>query len=129
MTDSEFRACLRALNERRKALQMSEEALARRSGLSRVTVSRLLAGRHPKASFVHIAALAEALGVHIEFQAVETTEFVQEQARHQAGRLVGMMQGTMALESQAVSPEFAQQLEADAAGRLLNGPWKKLWVE
>lgn len=129
MTDTEFRACLRNLNERRKALQMSEEALARRSGLSRVTVSRLLSGKHPKVSFLHVAALAEALGVHVEFQPVEPDRFVQDQARHQARRLVGMMQGTMGLEAQAVSPEFVARLEEDATQRLLNGPRKKLWVE
>jgi transcriptional regulator with XRE-family HTH domain len=129
MTDTEFRACLRNLNERRKALQMSEEALARRSGLSRVTVSRLLSGKHPKVSFLHVAALAEALGVHIEFQAVEPSAFVEDQARHQAGRLVGMMQGTMGLEAQALSQEFVTRLEADTTQRLLSGSWKKLWVD
>jgi transcriptional regulator with XRE-family HTH domain len=129
MTDTKFRVWLLSLNERRKALKMSEEALARRSGLSRVTVSRLLSGKHPKASFLHVAALAEALGVRVEFHAVDPTAFVEDQARHQASRLVGMMQGTMGLEAQAVSPEFVARLEEDTTQRLLNGPRKKLWVE
>lgn len=129
MTDTTFRSLLRGLNERRQELKMTEEALARRSGLSRVTVSRLLSGSHPHASFLHIAALAEALGVHVEFKPIDVGEFAKQQARHHASRLVRMMQGTMGLEAQAVSPDFIGQMEEDASQRLLSGSWKKLWVE
>jgi len=129
MTDTAFRSFLRSLNERRQDLMMTEEALARRSRLSRVTVSRLLSGSHRNPSFLHIAALAEALGVEIEFKRIDASQFAEQQARHHASRLVRMMQGTMGLEAQAVSPDFIRQEEEEASQRLLTGSWKKLWVE
>lgn len=130
MTDATLRSLLRDLNNRRQALKMTTEALAQRSGLSRVTVCRLLSGSHPRVSLLHVVALAEALGVQIEFKPMMAVdEFARRQAKHHARRLVRMMQGTMGLEAQAVSPDFLARMEEETSERLLNGSWKKLWVE
>src|SRR5262245_45277955 len=97
-----LRSFLLKLNTRRKALKMTWEALAQRSGLSRATVCRLLMGNQTNATFLNVAALARALGVKLKFQQTGEEDFVKRQARRQARKLVGMVQGTMGLESQAL---------------------------
>jgi transcriptional regulator with XRE-family HTH domain len=107
---------------------MTWEILADRSGLSRATVQRLLSGEHLNASFLHVTAIAEALGVKVDFSPVPVRQFVEEQADRQARRLVGLVQGTMGLESQAVEQEHVSQMVRDTFLQLLGGPRKKLWV-
>jgi transcriptional regulator with XRE-family HTH domain len=129
MTEAAFADFLRDLEGRRKELGMTLDVLARRSGLSRATVCRLLSGGHVHADFLHIVSLAKALGIGVEFKPTPVDDFVEEQAERQSRRLVGMVQGTMGLESQAVGAEEVARMERDARRRLLAGSRRKLWVE
>ena len=54
---------LKHLDERRRDLGLSYELLSKRCGVSRLTVQRVLSGRHAAASFANIVAIAESLGL------------------------------------------------------------------
>jgi transcriptional regulator with XRE-family HTH domain len=140
MTRAGLRAFLRSLEERRKKLKMPLDILAARSALSRATVCRILSGKHTSVSILNVAALAEALGVTVElrpteqgigleFTPTEVEDFVEKQAHYQAKRLVGMVQGTMGLEAQALDASSASELVDKTRRKLANSSWKKLWVE
>jgi transcriptional regulator with XRE-family HTH domain len=129
MKDATLRTFLDDLEKRRKRLGMTWEALAERSGLSRATVCRILSGRTPAASFSHVLALAAALGVEVEFKQKNTEKMAEEQAKHQAKRLVGMVQGTMGLEAQAVNGKSVDRMYRDTYRRLMAGSRRKLWFD
>ena len=77
-----------------------------------------------------------ALGVEIRLAAeavvVErwtVAEFRARQAQAKARRLVRLLQGTMALESEAVDDEALAELEAEQLHALLAGSNRRLWGE
>jgi transcriptional regulator with XRE-family HTH domain len=129
MTDTTLQSILRNLNARRKELGMTWDILAKRSGLSRATAIRLLSGDHTGAGFLHIVAVAEALGVEVKFTEVGVEDFVEQQVDRQARRLVGMVQGTMGLEAQGVNEEAASQMVKKTRHELLAGKRKQLWYD
>src|SRR5438309_1799874 len=101
---------LRNLNARRRKLGMSYAILARRSGVPLSTVKRILQGGRLAPSFSNVLALAEALGAGFHFdRSAGVEEFRERQARKKAEALLGMVQGTSALEAQAVDPEALEQ--------------------
>src|SRR4051794_1905655 len=103
MTAAMVHDILGSLEDRRKELGMSFEALVKRSGVSRATVRRILSGDHATASFANVVAVAEALGVGVRLDPIAPAEEYEErEAERKARRLVSMVQGTMGLESQAV---------------------------
>ena len=92
------------LENRRRELGLSQSALAERCGVSLPTVHRVLSGHSLSASFENTVAIARALGMELDaVPVVPADEFLERQARKKAERLVGMVQGTSALEAQAVS--------------------------
>jgi transcriptional regulator with XRE-family HTH domain len=140
MIGSELGAFLRSLEDRRKKLKMPLDVLAERSGLSRATICRMLSGAQPSTSIHNLAALADALGVPVQFHATkrrfavefrptDVKAFVEKQAHCQAKRLVGMVQGAMGLEAQAIDAASASRLVDQTCRKLVNGPWKKLWYD
>jgi len=120
---------LESLKERRKALRMPFAALAQRAQLPLSTVKRLLSKNPRSPLFVHVAALAGALGAPLRFDPIPVDQMIADQARKHARRLVGMVQGTMGLEHQAVSADVLSSLAEESAERLRKGPRKKLWIE
>ena len=58
---------------------------------------------------------------------IPAEEFVERQARKQARAIVYLTQGTMALESQAVSQDFLVKMVGDTTRKLLAGPKRDLW--
>src|SRR5437762_12959363 len=68
MTADMLRKALSDLEKRRRALGMSEAALAKRAGVSRSTVRRVLSGASTEVGLGCFVALAEALGVDIRFE-------------------------------------------------------------
>lgn len=126
---------LRKLDERRARLGMSKADVAKRSGVSLPTVNRILAGKEHEPSIVKVHAIAMALGVEvrlgskgeIQIDEPQTPEqFQYEQARAKAGKMIRMVQGTMALEAQAVDDESYRRLVDRATYRLLESK-RKLW--
>lgn len=127
MTSVEY---VRCLDERRRKLGMSANALAKRSGISLPTVQRILSGRHPNASFQSIVAMSNALGIEIELkEMVGVHEFARQSAREKARRLVALVQGTSALEGQAVEEQKIDELTDHALAALLAGSRQKLWMD
>jgi transcriptional regulator with XRE-family HTH domain len=119
----------RELQNRRRELGMSLTSLAHRSHVSLPTVNRIMSARHPQASFAHVAAIAEALGVELTAVAKESSdERRTSQARAKARRLVGLVQGTSGLEGQALEPPVLKAMTEQTTQKLLRSN-RMLWAE
>lgn len=123
-------AILKDLEKRRRALGLSYELLSRRSGVSRPTVQRILSGRHDAASFANITAIAESLGLGLRFDSkVDARKLKREQAERKAKKLVALVQGTSALEGQAVDEKAVASMIEQTTHELLAGSNRKLWSD
>jgi len=127
---------LSELEVRRRALGMPWEILAARSGASRAMVCRLLKNQQASAGFDKVVAVADALGVSINFDRVRVQSdpvdidvLLEQQAERKARRLVGMVQGTMGLEAQALDDHDFAQLVKKTSRRLLTGSRRGLWSD
>jgi transcriptional regulator with XRE-family HTH domain len=128
MTDS-LEQARTILNARRLRLGMSMSVLSVRSGVSLPTAQRILTGKLEHASFRNVSAIAAALGLTAKFlAAMSEEELREEQAEKKARRLVGMVQGTSGLESQAVSNEEFEAMVRRTVHELLSGSNRKLWA-
>lgn len=123
------------LDARRRELGMSVGALAERSGVSRATIERILAGRHSGARVEHLRAIASALGTQVVLGEDLTLHPIksvlamrQEAARAKAHYLAAYLQGTSALEAQAVSEKVVSDVEENLYCKLMAGPASKLWA-
>jgi hypothetical protein len=75
-------------------------------------------------------ALANALGMSVQIvETIDAEELREQQAKRRAAQLVGMVQGTMGLESQAVDQKTIESLTKRNATRLLAGSNRRLWDE
>ncbi|MHC4819401.1 MAG: helix-turn-helix domain-containing protein [Planctomycetota bacterium] len=122
------------LRSRRARLGMSKADLARRAQVSLPTVHRLLSGREKRARTDIVAAIAAALGVEVRLsdsphvhESSGVSEFRRAQARAKARRLAKLVQGTMALEAEAVGTDVLEELEEQNVHALLAGPGRRLW--
>jgi transcriptional regulator with XRE-family HTH domain len=119
---------LNRLDDRRQALGLSVHDLATRSGLSMMTVNRILSGNHPNASWANVLAIARALGLDVEFNpSADVEELREQQAARKADELTRMIQGTSALEAQALDPTQLDQMRRRIARELLTGSNRMLW--
>ena len=119
-----------SLNQRRMELGMSHVTLAQRSGVSLPTVHRILSGGHPNASVANVQAIAETLGLRLQFHIMEQAEDLREkQATKKATELVSMVQATSALEGQAVDQQTIKQMIRRTVHELLAGSERKLWAD
>jgi transcriptional regulator with XRE-family HTH domain len=132
-TPSQF---LESLERRRRDLGMTWDALAARSRVSRATLCRLLKERQTAASFETVISVAEALGVAVQFdgaalraEPIGVETFLKRRVEHLARKLVGMVQGTMALESQALGKRELAKLVKKVSDDLLSGSKSRLWYE
>ena len=124
------------LDNRRKRLDMSKADLARLADVSLPTVHRLLSGGEGRPRTDIVMALAIALGVEVRLSespcVAETSKvsaFREAHARAKAKRLARLVQGTMALEAEAVGPDILNELEEQNVHALLAGPGRRLWGE
>lgn len=115
------------LNGRRKALGLSCAGLAARSGVSEPTVKRILGGRIAEASFGNVVAVCEALGVSLDLRESDVDELCRRQARTKSEEVARLVQGTSALESQAVDTESYRRLVERSYHELLAGSRRRLW--
>lgn len=118
------------LEKRRQQLGMSKTAVSRRSGVSLTTVKRLLAGDEQRPSLANLHAVASALGATIQLgaeQELDPHELRQQQAQYKAKKLVGYVQGTMALEAQAVDALTLRHMVEQTTAELLAGGNQILW--
>ena len=92
------------------------------------TVFRILSGQHKQASFDNIRMIAETLGMDIQARpTLPAHELLQKTAEEKARQLVGLVQGTSALESQAVGDEAVNEMTRRTVHELLAGSPRKLW--
>ena len=108
---------------------MTIPQLARRSGVSTATVSRVLRCE-PTVALGHVCAVAEALGMEVGLRPrVSAESLVRRAAREKARRATALVQATSALEGQGLSkPQFNAMInrtyhELQAAGG------KTLWAD
>jgi transcriptional regulator with XRE-family HTH domain len=124
------------LEKRRFRLQMSKAEVARRARISLPTVKRVLGGREQRPEWRTLHAIAKALGVTIRLghdieieEDKSPFEYRKERAHAKAKRLVGMVQGTMGLEAQAVDSGTIDQMIEQTTCKLLAGPSRRLWSD
>ena len=117
------------LKHRREALGMSHATVAARSGVSEPTVKRILGGQLAEASFANVVAVAEALGMTVGLGETDAEELCRQQARRKAERIARLVQGTSALESQAVDRAAYERLVERSFHELMAGSRRRLWAE
>lgn len=115
------------IQKRKQDLEISVSDLARRSGVSRATVIRILGGEDHEFSFANLQAILLALGVSLDLTEIPAEQFRDKIATAKAKRLVALTQGNVALESQAVSRASAQSHLEEAKARIVSSN-RKLWA-
>ena len=117
---------------RKKQLGMSYAALATRSGVSEPTLKRMLSQDEAESHsprLDRLAAVMEALGMSLMAgPALPVDEFRFREADAKARRLVRLVQGTSALEEQAVDSDVFERMVEDARRELLDGSSRRLWT-
>ena len=121
------------LDQRRARLKMTKTVVAKRARVSLPTVNRILSGKERNPSTANLFAIARALGVTVRIGATagidepeSADEFRLVEARRKANDLVGMVQGTMALESQGVDSRTLERMRDSTAHELLKSN-RRLW--
>ena len=115
------------IQKRKRELDISVSDLARRSGVSRATVIRILGGEDHEFSFANLQAILLALGISLDLKEIPADQFKDQIATAKANRLVALAQGNAALESQAVSRALAQAHVDEAKARIASSS-RKLWA-
>jgi transcriptional regulator with XRE-family HTH domain len=107
---------------------MTHAQLARKSGVSKPTVVRILSGGHAAAALSNVMAIAQALGMSLDLTPrVPAEDLLREQAERKAATLVGMVQGTSGLEGQGVDRETLERMKRQTVHELLAGSRRRLW--
>ena len=120
---------IRSLNRRREQLGMTLDALAERSGVSLPTVQRILAGDQPRASLPSVLALADALEMRMDLEPrSDADEVLDREARRKAERLVGMVQGSAALEGQGLDEATRERMIQRTVHELRAGSKRRIWA-
>ena len=125
------------LNARRREAGLSFSSLAELSGVSQPALQRLLGGKVDAPGLTSVASIARVLGIDairllddgsLKFDSSMSVQMLRErQARKKAVRLVGMVQGTSALEGQAVSDADFEEMVERTYHELLGGSNHRLW--
>ena len=97
--------------------------------VSEPTVKRILGGHIAEASFANVVAIAQALGASLGVEEVDPDELCRQQARRKAEQVARLVQGTSALESQAVDGATYSQLLERSYHQLMAGSRRRLWSE
>ena len=119
---------LKDLRRRRRDLRMPYAELSQRCGVSVSTLKRVFGGE-VTARFSTVSAIATALGAPLGVTNIkDAASMRRQQARAKARSLVGLVQGTSALEGQAVDPSDIELMEQRTAAELLSGPARRLWA-
>ena len=117
------------LDQRRRELGMTFEALSKRSEVPISTLKAIFKKGVEHATFANVAAIADALGLDIEFaNEVDSYDLLHQQAVSKARELVGMVQGTSGLESQAIEQSHLEKMVSQLVHQLMAGSRRKLWA-
>lgn len=124
---AEVASIQQSLDSRRRRLGMSFDALSARSGASTPTLKRMLGGDLGSVSLGTVAAVARALGAPIGGPPQDPDEMVRRRARELAERTARLVQGTSALEDQAVDAATYSALIERTYHELMSGHRRRLW--
>jgi transcriptional regulator with XRE-family HTH domain len=120
---------LESLDKQRRALKMPLPVLAQLAGVSRATVCRILKERKTSSSLESVFAIARVLGAEVEVRIQDPEKLIEEEVQKRAKKIVRMVQGTMALESQGITdPGHLDRLVETAAKEIRAKPRKQLWI-
>jgi hypothetical protein len=117
------------LNTRRLELQMPIDILAKRAKVSAQVVDSILSQQAEKVPEYIVEQVSNILGIRQGQPMLDTDDFRYQRAKEKAKLWRTMVQGTMALEDQAVSSETMTQLEIKTIEQLLAGDARNLWCE
>ena len=118
-----------AAKNRRNDLGMTFEALSQRSEVPVSTLKAIFKKGSQHATFSNVASIALALGMEIKLEnEVDSYELLHQQAVKKARELVGMVQGTSGLESQAVGQNQIDMMIQQLVHKLMAGSPRKLWA-
>lgn len=116
------------LDQRRRKLGISKSQLAQRSGVSLGTARRLLGGQIDSTTIANVRAVAATLGVDLTASTTCTSYQLQErEALAKAEKIAALVQGTSALECQAVNSAIRQQMVQRTVHELMAGSMRRLW--
>ncbi len=116
------------LEARRQELGMTFEALSAHSGVPVSTLKAIFRKGVEQATFSNVAAIAKSLGVELEFsKELDSYELMYRQAVKKARELVGLVQGSSALESQGVEQSQIEKMVQRLVHQLMAGSTRKLW--
>jgi transcriptional regulator with XRE-family HTH domain len=102
--------------------------LAERSGVSLPTVQRILRDGGEHTTYANLEAVALALGMSFELRSTcDEQDFAEQQALTKAKAIARMVQGTSALESQAIDSDAYQQMVKQTVHELMTGTRRRLW--
>ncbi|MBN1912656.1 MAG: hypothetical protein JW818_23240 [Pirellulales bacterium] len=108
---------------------MPISALSARSGVPKTTVKRILGDGFQKAAFANVDAVAKTLGMSLKFEPIlDVLRFEEQQARKKAERIVALVHGSSALESQAAGKEDLEAMLDRTVHELMAGSERKLWA-
>jgi transcriptional regulator with XRE-family HTH domain len=117
------------LEKRRQELGMTFEVLSKRSGVAISTVKAIFKKGVENATFAKVKAIADALGLELEFSCeVDSYSLLHQQAERKARRLVRMVQATSGLESQAIDKSQLELMVLELVHQLMAGSKRKLWA-
>tara|TARA_R110002072_G_scaffold260238_1_gene418737 strand:- start:907 stop:1287 length:381 start_codon:yes stop_codon:yes gene_type:complete len=105
---------------------MTYSVLADRSGVSVATLKRMFSNTPKNVSFANVLAVAEAFGVSITLSVDE--DIRRKRAEVKARQIISMVQGTSALEAQALSESQIERMVEKTVHELLAGSNRKLWA-
>lgn len=118
-----------SLDERRRELRMTIPQLARRSGISTATVTRVLRGE-PSVAMGHVCAVADALGMQVGLRPRVSVDSLLRQAAHRkAQRAAALVQATSALEGQGLSRHQFDAMVDRTTRELQAAGGKTLWAD
>ena len=116
------------MRRRRNALRISCKLLALHSGVSLPTVQRILRDGGEHATYANLTAVARALGMDFALKSTCNEQtFAERQAETKAKVIARMVQGTSALESQAVDSGTYRQMVKQTVHELMAGTRRRLW--
>ena len=115
------------LNERRRQLGMSEIVVAQRADLSLSTVQRMFNGTGTPSSAA-LVGVASALGAKLVLKGASILRMQDQRASAKAEKLVRLVQGSSALEGQAVDRATRRQMVQRTKAELLAGSRRRLWA-
>ena len=107
---------------------MSRTALARRSGVSLPSVNRMLNDGIDRTAVSNVRAVAAALGMEMTIvPTCSSLEWQEKEARAKAKKIVKLVQGTSALENQAVDEPTLHDMTKKTVFELMSGSKRRLW--